>query len=354
LGAEVQRLRQQRQRLVQQIPELQSQVRTRDRTIRQRNAEISRQGRVLSARERGLRNLQTEISRRDSRIQVLDTDIAQRDRKLREGQDNLENLGSQLFVLQQEVTALEEERSKLRLGRVAIGRGDVLSFGVVRIVEPGAARDALDTLLRQANRQAVEAIRRPLEVGEPADERVVLITQAQVDQIVDGIRDGRDYVVRILSAGNYVEGDRYVQVFADVTPNEDIFTEDEVIATVSIEPDQMTPEERKERLDILLAASQFRARRSGILGDIVIGDGSVTTLTSFIDQLSDSEESFDQLKAIAPKPRSHLDRYASVWSRSIGREISFSIVRTMRIIMSCNAWVRTATALSEPERMSNR
>ncbi len=309
LGVEVKELRAQRQQLVRQIPELQAQVRERDRTIRQRNVEIDRQGRILNAREGSLRRLQsqrrtlqTEIGRRDSRIQELDTAISRRDRQLNERQIVLDELGSQLSLLRQEVTELEDDYVKLRLGRVAVARGEVLSFGVVRIVDPPAARRALDELLRQANRAAVEAIRRPLGSEEPVEERVVQITQAQVEQIVEEIDDGRDYVVRILSAGNYIQGDRGVRVFADVAPNQTIFSEGEAIATVSIEPEDMTPEERKERLDTLLAASQFRARRAGILGEIQIGDGSVETFTDFIDRLANAEEGFGQLRAIALEP----------------------------------------------------
>jgi len=306
LGAEVKELRQERQALLQQIPELQSQVRERDRTIRQRTLEIDRQGRILSAREGSLRRLQgqrrtlqAEISRRDSRIQALDTTIAKRTVALRESEANLEELGSQLNRLRQAVGDLEEDYNKLRLGRVAIARSEVLSFGVVRIVDPLAAQPALDQLLRQANRQAINAIRRPLSPDEPVEERLVQISQAQVEQMVEQLRDGREYVVRILSAGNYIEGDRAVRVFADITLNEIVFQADEVIAAVSIEPEEMSPEERKERLDILLAASQFRARRAGILGEIQIGDGSVTTFTNFIDRLSDPEAEFGQIKAIA-------------------------------------------------------
>ncbi len=306
LGAEVMELRQQRQTLLEQIPILQTQVRERDRTIRDRNLEIDRQGRVLSARESSLRrlqsqrrNLQTEIGRRDSRIRSLDETIAERTLALRESELNLENLGNQLNFLRRIVTDLEEDYNRLRLGRVAIARGEVLSFGVFRVVEPSAARRALDELLRQANRQAVDAIRRPLGPEEPVEERVVLIAQEQVDQMVEQIQDGREYVVRILSAGNYIQGDHFVRVFAEVTPNETVFARSQVIATVSLESDALTVAERKERLETLLAASQFRARRAGILGEILIGDGSVTTFTNFIERLNDPGHEFGQLKAIA-------------------------------------------------------
>lgn len=318
LGGEVKQLRNQRERLVAQIPKLQEQVKQRDLTIRDRDGKIANQDSKIRDRDDKIANqdgilrdrtnrlaslqtqrnlLQAEISKRDSKIQNLDTAIEDRDTALQGQEENLERLDRQLSFLQDEVSTLEEDRQNLRQGNVALVKGEVLSFAVLRVIEPPAARSAVDRLLQEANRRAKEAVL-PLN-GEDPDGRVVLITQAQVEQLLERIQDGQEYVVRILSAENYVEQEERVRVFADVAFNERIFREGETIATVSIESETNTREDVKERLDLLLSAAQFRARRSGVLGSIQIEEGSVVTFSDFIDILSQSSEPIEQIQAIA-------------------------------------------------------
>ncbi|MEA5468878.1 DUF3084 domain-containing protein [Spirulina sp. 06S082] len=319
LGGEVKQLRVQREKLVAQIPKLQEQVKQRDLTIRDRDGKIAdqdskirdRDGKIadqdgiLRDRTNRLASLQTqrnllqaEISKRDSKIQNLDTAIADRDTALQGQEENLERLDRQLSFLQEEVSLLEEDRQNLRQGNVALVKGEVLSFAVLRVIEPPAARSAVDRLLQEANRRAKEAVR-PLNGEGENDGRVVFITQAQVEQLLERIQDGQEYVVRVLSAENYVEQEERVRVFADVAFNERIFREGETIATVSVDTDTNTREDVKERLNILLSEAQFRARRSGVLGSIQIEEGRVVTFSDFIDLLSQSSEPIEQIQAIA-------------------------------------------------------
>ena len=62
---------------------------------------------------------------------------------------------------------------------------------------------------------------------------------------------------------------------------------------------ELTDEIIQERLDLLLSATQFRARRSGVLGGIKVGDGRLKTIVDFIEKIKQSEEGLDELKAIA-------------------------------------------------------
>jgi uncharacterized protein (DUF3084 family) len=234
------------------------------------------------------------------RIAELDTAISGRDRILKARENDLNSLNRQITLLQDEVRILEQyvqNYQVLRQGNVALLRGEVLSFGVVRIVDPQAAPEAIDQLLRKANQQAILSTR-PFYDGD-FSERVVQITQAQVDQVVSQMQGGEDYVLRILSAGNYVENEEEVRVFADVARNEQVFDRDEVIAAISVDSDALSREELRERLDTLLAAAQFRARRSGILGEVAIGDGSVQTFANFLEALTEDDRTFDQIQAIA-------------------------------------------------------
>jgi uncharacterized protein (DUF3084 family) len=165
----------------------------------------------------------------------------------------------------------------------------------VRIVEPAVANKAVDQLLREANRAAQEATG---SKERKSDEPLVQIAQSQVDQLVNQIKDGQDYVVRILSAGNYVEGEKQIQVFADAALNQVVFQSGDVLAAVSADSSTMTNEQIRNQLDQLLAASRFRARRAGVLGMIQVGDGSPATLVSFIDKLAKSKEPLD-VRAVA-------------------------------------------------------
>jgi uncharacterized protein (DUF3084 family) len=232
-------------------------------------------------------------------IRELDGEIAQRDQVLSDREATLEDLTKQLNFLREEVATLEQfyqDYQALRQGNVALVRGEVLSYAVLRIVDPNSAYLAIDQLLSQANRRAIEATR-PFN-GDTVDDRVVQISQAQVSQLAEQIQDGQDYVVRILSAGNFVEQEQSVFVFADAVPNQQIFEAGQAIATVSVDSDVMTTAQVRARLDTLLAAAQFRARRSGVIGDIQIGDGSVRTFANLVEWLESTRQPFEQIQAV--------------------------------------------------------
>lgn len=304
LGTQVKKLQEQRERLVVQIPKLQEQVRQRDRTIRDRDGKIAEQDRILRDRTSRLadlenqRNLlQAEIGKRDTKIQSLDTVIADRDTALKGQEETVERLDRQLSFLQEEVSALERDRQNLRQGNVALVKGEVLSSAVFRVIDPGGARSAVDLLLQNANRRAIEATR-PFQ-SDSINERVVFITQAQVEQLLARIQDGQEYVVRVLSAENYVEQEDRVRVFADVAFNERVFREGEIVATVSVAFQADAREDIKEHLNVLLSSAQTRARNVGLLGTIQIEEGRVVTFTDFIDFLSQSQQPIEQIQAIA-------------------------------------------------------
>ena len=302
---ERQQLRQQRNQLKQQTEELQKQVQQQDQELAQLKSEVAAQAQVLAQREERLEQLetqqarlQTQIARRDDRITQLDQAISAKDNELQAKETRLGDLESQLEYLRQEITVLDQyyqTYKDLRARQIALVRGQVLAFATVRINDPDAAVPVIDRLLREANRAAIKAVSTEETLLE---QRVVKITEAQVEQLRDKIQDGRDYVVRILSAGNYVQEEQEVRIFADVAPNQEVFKAQETIATISIDPD-MTSEEIQQRLDLLLSASKFRARSAGVLGEIQIEDGSLTNLVSFIEKLNQYEGSLGELKAVA-------------------------------------------------------
>src|SRR4028119_1440270 len=290
LAQKDQTINQRNQELDRTINERNREVAKKDQTINERNQELVKQDKVIAERESRLKELEQQlkeaISQRETRLQELEQELTQREIQLDEGE-------KQLAYLQQQVESLEQyyqDYQALRQGNVALVRGRVLSFGVVRIVEPSAASQAIEQLLREANRTAIEITQ---SGNRKSNEPLVQIPKSQVEQLTNQIKDGRDYVVRILSAGNYVEGEKQVQVFADATLNHLIFRAGDVLGTISTDASSMTNQEIRQRLDQLLALAQFRARRAGVVGVIQVGDGRISTIIKFIEQLEKYDQSVE-------------------------------------------------------------
>ncbi|MEB3830604.1 DUF3084 domain-containing protein [Phormidium sp. CCY1219] len=278
IAAQEQQLAAQEQELTTQEQELAAQ----EEAIAQREAQIERQELEIAAQEEEIAAQTRELAAQDREISQQETAIAQQQKLLKE-------LGNQQAFLQREVQNLERDFQLLREGTVAIRRNQVLASGVVRVLRPYGAREATQELLQEANRAAIDMIRPGTSQSE---EEVIFIPNADIEQLVDRIDDGRDYVVRILSAANYLLGETQVDVFADAVVNQVVFQEGEIVATTSVEPAQMSAEEIQERLNLLLGAANFRAKRSGILADsITIGDGHLAEAIEFLIELENYGES---------------------------------------------------------------
>ncbi|MGF1478220.1 MAG: DUF3084 domain-containing protein [Cyanophyceae cyanobacterium] len=300
------RLDQQATQLQEQLQKLEGQLQQQDQELAELGEEIGTQSEILATKENRLQQLaaqqerlQTEIAQRDSRITQLDRAIATRDRVLQSRETKLEQVEAQLTFLRREVEDLEryyQEYQELRQSRIALLRGQVLAFASVRVDEPNAVISVIDKLLQEANRTAIRAVS-----SEPDDpnynQRVVVITKAQVEQLKERLEDGQDYVVRIIAARNYAQGEDEIRVFADLTPNREIFDAGEEIATVSVDVD-MNQEDLQKRLDLLLSASRFRARSAGVLGEIEIEDG-LGNLVNFVELLNQSDQAIEELQAVA-------------------------------------------------------
>ncbi|MEC4805029.1 MAG: DUF3084 domain-containing protein [Jaaginema sp. PMC 1079.18] len=333
LAKERQTLIKQRQALLREIPKLQTSVKERDRElarqdekldqrdriIERKESEISQKNQSIRTQEKRLQNIETqrlqlqdELNERDAKLAELDrsiaegdrllksreTELQERDRLLQEREKQLAQLEQEIATLQNQLQNLATYYQEFRQGNVALFRGQVLAYGVVRILEPEAAKDAVDQLLREANRVATAATR-PSNSNDPVKERIVQISANQVEQLIDKINDGQEYAVQILAAENYVEQETPVLVVADAVRNSLVFQENETIATVALDPSDISSEEIQNRIDVLLAAAQFRSQRAGILGGTQVEEGRIITLTQFIETAIATPEKFDQISAIA-------------------------------------------------------
>lgn len=312
LNEQITELKSQVTQLNTQVTQLNTQVTQLKELVTQRDRELDKQEQIITQREASLKQVEQQLQeaiaqieqrkaieqqlkeaivQRETRLTTLEQELAQREQQ-REEQEK------QLAFLKREVEVLEQyyqNYQALRQGNVALLRGQVLSFGVVRIVNPSAASQAVDQLLREANRTASELTQSP---NRNSDEPLVQISQAQAEQLINQIKDGQDYIVRILSAGNYLVGEQQVQVFADAALNQVIFNTGDILSTISTDASKMTNEEIQRRIDQLLTAGQFRARRAGVLGKIQVGEGDPSSVIRFMEQLKEYNQPLD-IKAVA-------------------------------------------------------
>jgi uncharacterized protein (DUF3084 family) len=302
LQQELDNLLSERSKRQRQLNQLQQQSQELQSQLQQREQQISQQDRVLSQKEVQLADLeqqqqllQTQVQERDRSIVQLDQAIAAADVSLKLRTKRLEQLESQLAILSNDVVALEKSYFELREKKIAIVKGQVLSSAVIRIIDPNFARSAIESLLRQANKNALKATQFD---GTKSQQRIVKMTSSHGEQLENRIKDGQDYVLRIISAENYVQGEQEVIVFADLALNKQVFSEGENIATISIDSRSTSRQDIQERLNWLLAVSKFRAQRAGILGDIQIGNNQIESIINFANKIIQTTEQFDEIKAI--------------------------------------------------------
>ncbi|MBN3888490.1 MAG: DUF3084 domain-containing protein [Nostoc sp. JL31] len=257
---------------------------------------------AIEKRDRELANRQEAIEQRDQKIAQLDqliqkrnVEVAAREQVIAKRESRLKELEAQQEELEQEVARLEkyyQSYRDLRLGKLALVRGQVLSAAVIRVTQPAAARQAVIQLLQEANRNANFELSEP--GANPANVELLRVTQDRVDQLSKQIEDGKEYVVRIFSAGNYVRGEKQIEFFADTAQNQLVFSGGAVLATTTADSKTMTSYQLQQRLEILISASQFRARNAGIVENVQV-EG---TFLRFVSQLRQYNQPLE-IKAIA-------------------------------------------------------
>jgi uncharacterized protein (DUF3084 family) len=268
-------LRTERDRLLQQQAAIQDQIATRDRAI----------------------------ATLDQTIADLDQTINDRDQAIAEREQRLADLELQQGVLEQQVSELRNQYQGLFRGNIALSRNQELVSGVVQVDNREQAQTVINQFLYEANRRAIQSI----TPGTPPDQQVRLIGNREVDLLVDRLSDGEEYVLRLLSAANYVTGEPCVvrrqepciQVFIDLTANRQIYEQGERLATVSLDTVPLSDRELVERLNLLLVSTQFRARQEGVVDDTLqVADNRTETMLQFLAAVKQEGQVLD-LQAIA-------------------------------------------------------
>jgi len=282
---ELQTLYNQRQTLQTAVEELKTE---RKRLYAQAKEAIDEAKTVIEKRDR-------KITKLDKLIQNRNLEIKQREEVIITRESRLKELEKQQQFLEQEVARLEkyyQSYRDLRLGKLALVKGQVIAAGLITVDKPDAAHQAIIQILQEANRNANIQLTEP--GGTPVNKEILRVTKDKVEQLIAQIKDGREYVVRIFSAGNYVRGEKQIEFFADAARNQLVFSSGEVLATTTADLKNMTSEQMRQRLDLLISASQFRARNAGIVESVQI-EG---TFLRFVTQLQQTEQEVE-IKAVA-------------------------------------------------------
>lgn len=285
----------------QELQTKQGQIEDQEKILRQQQSQLQEQKNSLEELKNRQKKLELEISSRDEQIKQLDRLISQTEGILEGKEQELASLERQLEFYRQEVEILEQyyqTYQDLRERPIAIIKGQVLTVTRIQVEKDTNIGELVDGILNQANRGVMQI----LGYGnKPPQDRFVQITKGQVEQIKQQLSSPGQYLVRILSAGNYVQGEERIRIFADVTPNKIVYQENEAIASITIDEKDLNNGELEEKLDFLISVSQFRARREGILGQIVIGDGNIISLINFIKEIQSLEQNIDEIITIAAR-----------------------------------------------------
>ena len=228
-------------------------------------------------------SLQTESNQLKQEKERISGELANisRDRetlkqKVDESEQRLAAIEKQRADLTTEIASLETAREQLivslealRKGNVAIFADQILSIGVVRPnLSKAELRQATIQLIQQAEINARELL--DFLPDQAPKEPIIKITESQIEGLLNRIQDGKSYVIRILSAGNFLKRETNVAIAADVTLNRQIFGRGDEIATLQFSPN-LTPQVLASRIEQLFLLVSFRARREGVLANPVTG-----------------------------------------------------------------------------------
>jgi uncharacterized protein (DUF3084 family) len=220
--------------------------------------------------------LREEKSRISGELATISRDRETLKQKVDESEQRLVEIEKQRVALGSEVASLESAREQLlislealRKGNVAIFADQILSIGVVRPnLSNAELRQASIQLIQQAELNAREVL--DFLPDQVPKEPVIKITEAQIEILLDKIKDGQSYVIRILSAGNFLKRETKIAIAADVTLNRQIFARGAEIATLQFTPD-LSPRALASRIEQLFLLVSFRARREGVLANTITG-----------------------------------------------------------------------------------
>jgi uncharacterized protein (DUF3084 family) len=248
----------------------------------------------------------------EAAVKLTQTQKQQLESAVRTASDQRAQLLQQQQRLQQEVASLEGTSKRLgenlealllrvRGGNITIRTGQVLAAGTFsNIKDKKTSLEMIGALLRQARRNAI-VLANPERISP--EQQVIQITERDVERLALQLQDGQPYVVRILSAANYLAGESQILVVPQVARNQAVLSPGERLATVTFNPATMSDTQILNRLNELFTQSNRRAIQRGVLPDPVtggVGEFNQIDLFKFVLDLKQSPGELE-VTAIAPQ-----------------------------------------------------
>jgi uncharacterized protein (DUF3084 family) len=300
---------------------LETQLQTQQTELFNLKTQIEQLDSKLAVRQAQLKEKDKQHQQLEHEFQTRALQLKRRDKQLKKIELQIKFNRQGLASLEREVNNIEQEYRKIRQGNIGIIRNQVLASAILKVSSPETATKAIANLLAQANLNALQATNPD---ATDLQQQIIDLAPNQLTQLKQQIADRQNYVVRIFSTGNYVVGDRHVQVFIDATPNLKLFDRHQQIARVSIDPSTMNEEQIRQQLNILLVTAQLRARKSGILDDRPqIGDGQLATYVQFLDRVKQRKYPID-ISAIVERDTYTLGPLSVKLQASAGNRVLFN------------------------------
>jgi uncharacterized protein (DUF3084 family) len=250
----------------------------------------------VGALRRELQPLQSEQRRLEAERSRLTREVRGRDAEIRRTETELAAVRRRIDASARELKDLEGNVIALRRGDVVIASGQPLSSAKVRLQRPAQARDVINALLQQANQQAF----RQLLPGQPANRQILLVPRGDIERLEEMLRRPGTWVVSIRSASNVLRGEKRVLAFPDLRPNRRVVKQGEVMARTVLDGNERSPEEVRNRLNLLLAAAFAKAQRQGTLTDGLQVEGAAfNALGRSLSERPDGQEA--ELEAVAQR-----------------------------------------------------
>lgn len=209
--------------------------------------------------------LRAELTPLQARRRVLEQERDRLGKDVKSRDAELRLLQQRTSLGQQELKQLEGKVLALRSGDVVLSTGQALTTARIAIPQQRLVKKATEDLLREANLRAFEQVL----PGQQPNRQLLLIPRSEVAKVEQALSNGATWVVSIRSAGNVLRGETQVLVFADVRPNQKVVSNGEVLASISFDPNERSPQQVQARLNLLLAAARTETLRQGSLAPAI-------------------------------------------------------------------------------------
>lgn len=209
--------------------------------------------------------LRAELTPLQARRRVLEQERDRLGKDVKSRDAELRLLQQRTSLGQQELKQLEGKVLALRSGDVVLSTGQALTTARIAIPQQRLVKKATEDLLREANLRAFEQVL----PGQQPNRQLLLIPRSEVAKVEQALSNGATWVVSIRSAGNVLRGETQVLAFADVRPNQKVVSKGEVLASISFDPNERSPQQVQARLNLLLAAARTETLRQGSLAPAI-------------------------------------------------------------------------------------